>query len=942
MLGKTATELILEGLKLEKLISDFKFNEDILNAVIRREAVDKGVTTRAIPDSGFGMYAIQAYEGYSLIINAYMAINSDSLSDQDVKKLTDALKIFETLRQQNLDIYALGVAGYANYKTEQKTKVLEQLKNAGEVYMLGAFLKGGTAAHHAILKYAKVGDIYTRTEFNEGYGVEELPAPAGKRRGWGVNSRKVKKENLEQAIGVDVDTLLSGGSAGDKATALLEPRTKEDIEQSIITTLQVVGNCNTRSIRSLLRHVLGPKLLRGVYELATTPLPKIEMQLAVKFGKIQDGLSESAVKDLFYNPLQAPKTKPLAFEVSKKPGLSLTREAYEQLCEAIKVQVEHIFQTSFVDDDKYNFKKIENSLIDYFYFFKEDDHAKNWGFLNPKSYPKIAFMLAENFISNGVMHLNQGNPPKIEVSSKADGDEKLRKIMREGIFKVLIMKSIPEDEVGNDINLTSCAYDLIQRQKPRISAYFSSNSNVSAEFVAAAKSMFVNLTGPYVIDLDVCKIVEKELEEQMTAALNNYTLQDLLDKSDQIIKATQAKLDNNVTLKQSRKDNLPKSAVKAVPRKLKINKYKDIGGLFGKQIARINKVLDEGTQVTQQFLAEAVLFAIECCSEQLSDRLLKGNFQIDVNAKDSSGQTLLMKAAQVGDAKVIATLIAAGADTAIKDASGKNALMHAIELRNLDAIVKLIENSPRDVLKNQLDEKDKDGKDFLHLLVETDNPDLIKGALQALKKHPALLKSQLESNYSRATENHWDAKGNITKKEVVDDTLLQWAVRWNKVNVVKAVLESVADSHNLLSGLLLKARYKDAYSGTLLHKAASYGYKDMVTVILESIKDSTGLLHSVINEEDKSRHSPLSYAVYQNRQPEIALILLRYGAIPEINDLTESLITSDLRKDLCLKYVTSFAPSTGVYEGASAALPDFLKKMFPAIFPHRSDEHHRR
>ncbi len=723
MKGKTAQELLLEGLKLDKLINDFKFNEHILNAVIRRESADKSLSRRTIVDSGYSMLAISAYEGYSYLIRAYMILNSDFLSAEQSQKLKDALTILETLRQQNLDLYSLNTAAYDTYKASQKSKVLAQLETTGEVYMRGGFTSLGAvydaSSHHAILRYTKAGSTYARTEFNEGSGVEKLKQLGKSRYGWGVNRRRISLDNLVEAIGVDVNTLFSNTSAGTKITTLLEPRGEDDTEQSLITTLQIIGNCNTRSIRSLLRHVLGVKMLGELYELVTTPLPEIEEQLAEKYEVIRVELQTIGKLEQFYSERQQVQTKPAMARQANMYNANTSEERLKQLRDTVIMQAEYILQRPFEENDALNnFKKMLLESFTATTIGSIATHLSSLPYLNPESLPKVAFILAENLISNGVIHISNDKSQQNSLMVSATLTKlALDRFISEGIYKVDAASNVPGNELGIDIGISMAAYSLIQDQLGREFGGCIIDHN-QAEFVDTVKSMFISLLEPYVIVAAVTRIIRKELSNTITASLQDYRLEVLLSNSKQILEATRTTLANNNILKPRLKSNLDKPVTKTTPNKIKIDKHeRNLGSLFVKQeIEKINKKLNESFQVTPQFLADAMKFAIEHNIIVLCDKLLAR--KVDINTQDKFGQTLLMNAAQVGNVILLQELLVSGANPTLRNKAGESALMLAAEAGHSDIVMKLLEYSTPELLKDQLRATNKDNKNALMLATE--------------------------------------------------------------------------------------------------------------------------------------------------------------------------------------------------------------------------------
>ena len=98
MQDKSAEELQLECSELEGLLQNFELSEHSVSSVIKRETVDKTVKSgEGVPDYKFGMSAFTGYEGYGLLIRAFMTLNADSLSEEECGKLKKALEILENM-----------------------------------------------------------------------------------------------------------------------------------------------------------------------------------------------------------------------------------------------------------------------------------------------------------------------------------------------------------------------------------------------------------------------------------------------------------------------------------------------------------------------------------------------------------------------------------------------------------------------------------------------------------------------------------------------------------------------------------------------------------------------------------------------------------------------------------------------------------------------------
>jgi len=650
---------------LKKLMVEFEFSENTLEAVIRREAADKEARTRPVPDSGFGMYSQTAFEGYSLLIRAYMAINEQTISDEQKVKLTTALEILEILRQQDIKFALSDTDSEAADKIAKKKYIDEQLDSVGEVY-----IEGGFKGHHAIIKYAKYGDGYVRTEFNEGAGAEALSPQDGKQHVWGVNQRYASREELMRAIDVDVDTIFSDKAATAKIAALLKLGRGS---KSIRTTKQNVGNCSTRSTRALLRHVLDQPLLRDLFELATTPLDHTRDLLALQFYETGVHLANSSPTSLI---AEISKVRNIPTPMPMPPvifaeGMDVRNEVFSKLCDSIISQAEHILQGSFMKNDELeSFKKnLLKSLL-----VTDTTDTSSWPYLEQESWPKIAFILAKNLIDNGVIS-KTGSEDSINIS-KPLTDE----IAVEGIRKCAATAAGAEDQLGMDQALSDSACSLISTFTDRSPA---TSSVEKAKLISEVKKMIFEVSQPYRIDEDMLKIIKDRLYLMILkevgfpldlTKLNNNTVRD------NIVALTQVMLVKENKLEALKKTSL-QSDTKPIVRKLKIDKDKGISTLLAKKrVDEIYEMLATTGEVPMDFLADALKFAIEYRDLDLISRLLEKG--ADIDALDKFGRTYLMNAAMVAsheNTQLVEFLLSAGANPDIKNTAGKTALDLALE-----------------------------------------------------------------------------------------------------------------------------------------------------------------------------------------------------------------------------------------------------------------------
>jgi len=988
MRGKGEQELSLEWLKLEKLISDFEFNEYVLNAVIRRESADKIVAKGvAVPDSGYAMHSTEAYSGYSLLIRAYMALNIDSLSEQQTEKLIKAHNILEALRQQVVDIYLLNSSAYSTYKTTEKARIIAQLEATGEVYTRGGYLKAFGSGHHAIIKYNKVGDIYYRTEFNEGSGAERLTPPGNQKHGWGVNRRAVNRKNIEEVIGIDVDNFFSSKPKTEKILPLLEPRSKEDIDQSIITTLQNVGNCNTRSIRSLLRLIIGQKMLRELYEVATTPLPEIQIQLVEKFEDVQDKLKNLGTLESLTANRHELRTKPdyegISPQISRK-NLDITQIRLKQLADSIIRQAEHILQGTL--QGNHEMETFKRSLFDALEFHYGEIGVE---YLKQESITKIAFIIAESLIENKVI-LASKKPDSQHNEIYISSTSETRRFIYDGILKSVANADGCENELGIDITLSKRASKLVKTLHPK----YAEVNITTSKLIAVVKIMLNSLAKPYRIDGEVLEIIERNLRTTIIATLKPpFALRKFLANYTQIINATKTKLEQNTTLKLVEKDKLLQPSAKRAIGKLRISRHTDLAKMLAKRESeRIKAILDKEEPVTSQFLTEAMRFAIEYEDKPLSDRLL--NRGVDINTQDKDGDTLLMNAVRSEDLASIKTLFAAGADPSLKNKQGNDATLMALsggrndilfaifdkekeltehESQRINAILdkgepvtsQFLTEAMKFAIKRRdkplsdrllvrgadINTQDEGGQTLLMAAIWKYDLASVKELLAAgadpslkNKQGKTALSMAIDFEYSTIVKEIFDqTKGspNLQKISVgitdkPSETILHTAVSSSNTYAIDIIVKCLKGSPGVLKSLL---RAKDSQGRTAFEASYQDGKTyDSTEAILESVKDHPDLLKGLFEKKNKDGKTTFQEAVETN--PKLALLFLKYGAQPDLSMVMRNVASPELQQAIRAKYLGSLAPSTGAYESISKGLPDVLKKLVPGVFPpkNRNDD----
>lgn len=756
MQNKSTEELKIECLKLENLLQDFEFDKLTIEAVIKRETADKTARDRPVHNYGFGMRTQHAYEGYSLLIKAFMAMNADSLSEEKLEKLKKALETIGDLRQQTMDLEMLNAASYQHYKISEKARILAQLENEGEVYIRAGYGIGQARGHHAIVRYKKEDPTYyypySRTEFNEGDGVEFLSI-FNPRQGWGVNKKPIRGDFLERVISMDVDTLFA--DAPSHIRFFLESRTQKDLEESLVIALQTVGNCSTRSIRALLRNIVGTELTRGLFDVATTEFTITKNQLAERLYEIRDELGKRgiAAEQASELGMQAAPIPRAEHQIGVEENV---RDAkFRTLRDLIIIQAEQILQKPFEPTDA--LESFKNSVLRLLPLLAPGE-TSYWPYLSQQSLEKIAFIMAKTLIKKQIISIKES---ALTISPNLNDDTIMNKAMFEGIQKSTETRFYAEDELGMDEAISARAMSLSQ------SIVGSFNAENYEKVTAVMKTMLYQLAQPYKIDHIMLGIIEKHLHMAIADELpwhHNFrafhlsSLEHIVTNHNRIIAATQKLLATEVQLQPFRKDLLSQPIAKPAVRKLypdEARTSKLSAVLLKKEASRINNTLDKEDLVTPEFLTNAMEFAIENHDKALGDRLQTRG--VDINTQSKSGRTLLINAAIAGNTNDVLALLELGANPTIKNRAGETALMIAIiqtgdrsdiidKLATLDSL-NVIDNQGKTALMHavmkgnesycrtlinagaDLEIRDKDNKTALMLAVEQGKLPLIQELL---------------------------------------------------------------------------------------------------------------------------------------------------------------------------------------------------------------------
>lgn len=108
----------------------------------------------------------------------------------------------------------------------------------------------------------------------------------------------------------------------------------------------------------------------------------------------------------------------------------------------------------------------------------------------------------------------------------------------------------------------------------------------------------------------------------------------------------------------------------------------------------VKLLIENNAQITPDVFVEAVRH------EDIMKLFIKYFPKIDVNMKDSLGQTALMEAVRTGNLSLIGLLLGYGADINVKDNKGDTPLLLAVQHGNLNVVKLLIENGAKVNIQN--------------------------------------------------------------------------------------------------------------------------------------------------------------------------------------------------------------------------------------------------
>ncbi len=268
------------------------------------------------------------------------------------------------------------------------------------------------------------------------------------------------------------------------------------------------------------------------------------------------------------------------------------------------------------------------------------------------------------------------------------------------------------------------------------------------------------------------------------------------------------------------------------------------------------------------FMFETPLhWAAEMGYEEIVTLLLE-KYQVDVNAKNSLGDTPLYKACLLNNTRsrssIIEKLLKRGADVHYIDNNGKCLLQYIIEQGKVEVA--------KSLLKNGLDinKKDSFGQTILHVAIKTNQIETVEFLLQNKADIYAKDNNGITALNYLVNQNSLPLiiiflKTELQLKEIDNDlkqSPLHLAIKYYHPVLIESLLQNKAD---------LGAR--DATDNTLLHYAVYFAPEQEQATLIQYLLDN-GARPNMVNRNHKS---PLLLAAYMGYEAVVDS-LLKYGA----------------------------------------------------------------
>jgi ankyrin repeat protein len=180
----------------------------------------------------------------------------------------------------------------------------------------------------------------------------------------------------------------------------------------------------------------------------------------------------------------------------------------------------------------------------------------------------------------------------------------------------------------------------------------------------------------------------------------------------------------------------------------------------------------------QDILNEGFLRAVEEGDLSSACRCLSQGALL--NARGKSAKTALICAAEKGHADIVALLIEAKAHLNAQDRDGYTALIYAVKNGDIVLARRLIDAGA------DITPENKDGHQALYYAFKTGNPDMVESFERPLKQ---LLQRIPGVRHRRRAE-----ESDRQSADPHGDTMLTWAARMGQTNVVRALLDSGANT----------------------------------------------------------------------------------------------------------------------------------------------------
>ncbi|XP_075177270.1 CARD- and ANK-domain containing inflammasome adapter protein-like [Anomaloglossus baeobatrachus] len=329
--------------------------------------------------------------------------------------------------------------------------------------------------------------------------------------------------------------------------------------------------------------------------------------------------------------------------------------------------------------------------------------------------------------------------------------------------------------------------------------------------------------------------------------------------------------------KNSRKENLPKKVKKEPPKP-------------SVQVKEKKRPKPETPRQKVVQSSDGVFDAVMKGDLSLLESILKGS---DVNAVNSSGETLLHVAASNGHVPVIEFLLSKGAKVDAKDKKRRTPLHRAAENGHLEAAKVLLRAGAN------IYSLDNDSQSPLHLAAQNNHHHLIKLFLQEegkrYKNRSNFLHLEAAKDNSRLVEILLKNGANVDSMDEKKQTALYHAVSGGHEATVKVLLEAGANIDPSIIDVAFNTNNEYIF-GLLLQYSKGLSPDTMISAMFKAVKlNLFGIIKALIdkgtdvNARNDIEYTPLLLAAELGK-PEAAQALIEKGA--HIEDRTPNLSTA--------------------------------------------------